>query len=531
MQTPKQSLTTPQKQRKLSPWRVLLAIVIVTGVVTGIMAGMQRWQAYKVLTASQPWFAAYVDVTSTPTFAFDQMGATSSRDAVLSFIVSLPSKACTPSWGGAYTMSSASANLDLDRRIERLKQQGGSVAVSFGGLNNNELAVKCTDPTSLEAAYRSVVEHYNISTIDLDLEKTGLTDGAANSRRAIAIAKLQTQRRAAGKKLAVWVTLPVAPQGLSEDGTNAVGQLLSKGVDLAGVNVMTMDYGSSLTAGQTMQSASESALIQTARQLGILYQRAGMPISSAVIWSKIGLTPMIGQNDSSDEVFTLADAQAVNQFARSHHMGRSSMWSANRDLACGGNYVDVKVVSDSCSGVVQSKQAFATALGKGFNGSISRNAGLVTSKNQTDTATQAPDKPGTSPYQIWSETGAYLQGTKVVWHHNVYMAKWWTQNDVPDNPVLQTWQTPWELVGPVLPGEKPIPQAQLPAGTYPDWSGTDAYNTSQRVLFNGVPYQAKWWTQGNSPAAAASNADGSPWAPLTQSQINDLQAASDTTAS
>jgi chitinase len=102
----------------------------------------------------------------------------------------------------------------------------------------------------------------------------------------------------------------------------------------------------------------------------------------------------------------------------------------------------------------------------------------------------------------------------------VYQAKWWTEGDVPDSPVLQEWQIPWELIGPVLPGEKPIPQLTLPEGTYPDWSGTDDYNTGQRVLFNGVPYQAKWWTEGDSPAAASSDANGSPWVPLTQAQIN-----------
>ena len=132
------------------------------------------------------------------------------------------------------------------------------------------------------------------------------------------------------------------------------------------------------------------------------------------------------------------------------------------------------------------------------------------------------DDPATSPYQIWKDSGAYLQGTKVVWHGNVYEAKWWTQGDLPDNPVLQSYETPWKLVGPVLPGEKPVTQPTLPEGTYPTWSGEDKYETGQRVLFNGTPYQAKWWNQGQSPAAASSNADSSPWTPLTQIQIKEI---------
>src|SRR5690606_24650640 len=127
-----------------------------------------------------------------------------------------------------------------------------------------------------------------------------------------------------------------------------------------------------------------------------------------------------------------------------------------------------------------------------------------------------------SPYQIWNEEGAFLEGTKVVWHGNVYEAKWWTQGDMPDNPVLQAWETPWQLIGPVLPNEKPIPQPTLPEGTYPAWSGTVEYETGQRVLYNGLPYQAKWWTMGDSPAGSTANADNSPWVPLTQTQIKKI---------
>jgi chitinase len=512
--------------RRLSLWRVMFAIILLAGVGVGTVSGMHHWQATQSLAKNQPWFASYVDVTATPTFAFEQMGATQNRDSILSFVVSSPTSGCTPTWGGAYTLSQANDTLDLDRRIARLRQQGGNVAVSFGGLINNELAVGCTDPAKLLAAYKSVIDRYGIETIDLDLEKTNLADTTAGDRRAEVIAKLQSERRAQGKKLAVWVTLPVAPQGLAEDGTSGVTRLLAKHVDLAGVNIMTMDYGSS-RAGQSMLQASESALAQTHRQLGVLYQRAGIQLSSATLWSKIGATPMIGQNDEKGEVLTLADAKGLNESALSHGIGRMSMWSANRDRVCGSNYVDVKVVSDSCSGVKQDAYSFALALSAGFKGNLTQSAGAVTTADSTTTV-QKPDDPAGSPYQIWSESGAYLQGTKVVWHRNVYEAKWWTQGDTPDSPVLQAYQTPWDLIGPVLPGEKPIPQPTLAPKTYPNWSGTTAYNTSQRVLFNGVPYQAKWWNTGQSPAAASSNANGSPWVPLTQEQINAIAPKSST---
>jgi chitinase len=270
-----------------------------------------------------------------------------------------------------------------------------------------------------------------------------------------------------------------------------------------------------------MLDASTSALSETHRQLGVLYQRAGTYLSDATLWTKMGATPMIGQNDFKDEVFYLEDAEGLNAFARSKGVVRMSMWSGNRDVACGGNYVDTSIVSDSCSGVEQEKGDFARTLSAGFNGSILQNSGVVTTGDAK--AADVKDDPANSPYQIWTEEGTYLQGTKVVWRRNVYEAKWWTQGEMPDNPVLQTWETPWRLIGPVLPGEKPLAQATLPNGTYPEWSGTQMYDAGQRVLFKGAPYQAKWWNQGQSPAAASSNPDGSPWVPLTQAQINEVE--------
>lgn len=509
-------------QRKLSLLRIVVALILLGVSISVAIIFIKEWQPQrKIVTQHKPWFAAYADATATPLFAFEQLGTTASKNVVLSFIVASSSDPCTPSWGNAYTLDQASVVLDLDRRIARLRQQGGNVAISFGGQRNNELAISCTDSEKLFHAYQSIIERYNIDTIDLDLEGNGLTDTDAMKRRAVSIATLQKTMRLQKKSLAVWLTLPVSPQGLTPEGTNAVAQFLANKVDIAGINAMTMDYGESRDAHDTMEQASEKALLETHRQLGILYKQAGINLNSASLWAKIGATVMIGQNDFLHDVFTLDDAKKLNAFALSVGIGRLSMWSANRDIQCGDNYVNTQIVSDSCSGVKENKLQFATLLSNGFTGDFSHNAQIITTQD-ADTNIQQPDDPATSPYQIWSETGVYLQGTKVVWHRNVYQAKWWTQGDLPDNPVLQSWQTPWQLIGPVLPGEKPVPQPKLPTGTYPQWSGTQIYDVGMRVLFNGVPYQAKWWNQGYSPAASSANQDNSPWQALTQEQVNEL---------
>ena len=504
-------------RRRLSIPRLIVALVVTSGLVGASLFAVQWVQASAEETAA-PWFAGYTDVTATPTFPFEEPASTEAKNVVLSFIVADPTAGCTPSWGAAYSMTDAAASLDLDRRVARLQQQGGEIAISFGGLNNSELATTCTSVTQLAAAYTSVITRYDVSTIDFDIEGKNLTDAAANERRAKALALVQKQQAEAGHPIAIWLTLPVAPTGLDTDGQAAVRATLAEKVDLSGVNAMTMDYGSSLTAGTSMIQASEAALTALHRQLDALYLERKITLTDKTLWSKIGATPMIGQNDTKGEIFTLDAAKQLNAFVLQHGIGRMSMWSLNRDITCGSNYVNLAVVSDACSGVSQGSSTFAEVLGAKLTGKPHFSAGSVTTDEAVDPSS-LKDDPATSPYAIWEDGSSYLQGTKVVWHHNVYQAKWWTRGDTPDDPVLNDWETPWLLIGPVLPGETPIPQPTLPAGTYPDWTGAAVFDKGDRVLFDGVPYQAKWWTQGDSPEAASSDPDGSPWVPLTLDQI------------
>ncbi|MFD1720131.1 chitinase [Amnibacterium endophyticum] len=503
--------------KRLSAPRVVLGVAVASALAAGGVVGTQWWSARADTPHAAPWTAGYVDVTATPTYAFEEGRSADHRDVVLSFVVAGKGGGCTPTWGTAYTMDEAADRLDLDRRIARLRQQGGDLAVSFGGQRNRELAITCTDATELAAAYGAVLDRYDTDTMDLDLEGAALADEASSVRRAEAVADLQRQRRAAGESLAVWLTLPVAPTGLTEEGTTAVDRFLAAGVDLAGVNAMTMDYGAA-RGDASMLRASEDALTAVQRQLGVLYERRGTHLSDGTLWSKVGATPMIGQNDVRDEVFTLDDAKALNAFAHDRGVGRMSFWSANRDATCGSNYVDVRMVSTACSGVAQGEATFTDVLGEGFDGALNAGAGARTTPEPTETAQQ--DDPATSPYPIWQQSAAYLKGTKVTWHRSVYVAKWWTRGDLPDDPVLNAWETPWQLVGPVLPGDRPAPAPTLPAGTFPEWSGKTEYRKGDQVLLEGVPYEAKWWNQAASPAAASVDPDGSPWRQLTIEQAD-----------
>ncbi|AWB92974.1 chitinase [Aeromicrobium chenweiae] len=509
--------------RRLSWTRLTVLVGALTALV---LVGTSSWHSVQDSQAAEAngdaWYAGYVDATVTPLHAFEQPTSKATRDVVLSFIVSDPQQGCRPTWGSAYSLDAAADELDLDRRIARLRQQGGSVVVSFGGAVNSELATACTDAAELLKAYRSVVERYDLRMIDLDNEGAGLADRAAASRRAVAMHALQVERAKAGKDLRVWLTLPVAPSGLSEDGRRAVETMLDHDVDLSGVNVMTMDYGASRTTGQSMLDASIAALTETHRQLGQVYAGAGQDVGSSTLWRRMGATPMIGQNDVPGEVFSLAAARGLSAFADQKGLGRMSMWSLNRDRTCGANYPDVTVVSNSCSGVDQGGTSFAKLLRGDMTGRPDTSAVTPVvpgSAGRGQGEEARADDPATSPYPIWDEETTYVEGTRVVWHRNAYVAKWWTLGDVPDDPVVDTASSPWQLVGPVLEGEKPVALPKLPRGTYPTWDQDRSYRKGERVMMGGTPFTAKWASTGVSPDAQASREQPSPWRRLTDAEI------------
>ncbi|WP_259678261.1 chitinase [Arthrobacter oryzae] len=517
--------------RKLS----LVRLGLLTGVVAAISAGgVAAWGNFQDVQAAgsiPSIFSGYVDVTATPRHAFEAPVSKEATNVALSFIVADPQEPCTPSWGAAYGLSEASSDLDLDRRVARLQQLGGTVSVSFGGQANKELATTCLDQEKLTAAYRTVIDRYNVDSIDLDIEGDALSDVAALDRRSVAIAAIQQDRQKEGKSLSAWLTLPVDPNGLTAVGTEAVRRTVAAGTDLAGVNIMTMDYGGSRLTDRSMAQNAVSAAEATHRQLSEIYRAAGNELGTETVWRKIGLTPMIGQNDIIGEIFTLKDAQELSTYAREKGIGRVSMWSLNRDRTCSPNYPDVKQVSDSCSGVDQAGSSFAAILAAGVAGSPVPDATAPAQRDgnaaggQQSPAPAVTDDPATSPYPVWSEGSAYAANDRVVWHANVYEAKWWTRGETPDNPVLQGSATPWRILGPVLPGDRPAPQLTAPAGTAPAWDPATIYRKGDRVLFDGRVFEAKWWTQTDSPEARLQGAPDSPWTKLSDAQLLELMPA------
>jgi chitinase len=500
---PAASLPDGPPRRHLSLARVLVALVVFAGAGYGGYVGLKTRLLIPATATHQTWFAPYVDVTLTPTYQFQSTSADPARQSVLGFVVAAGKSDCTPSWGGAYTIAAAGQQLAVGPRIAQLQQDGEQAIVSFGGKANTSLDAACTTVTGLTSAYQSVISAYHLTTIDLDIEGSALDNAAAGQRRAAAIAALEK----ADPKLGVWLTLPVEPTGLQDNAMSAITAMLRGHVSIAGVNVMTMDFSSAPAAGTTMAQLAEKALTVTSGQLATLYPEYGIHLRSQQIWQRLGATVMIGQNDIQGENFTVADAQALAAFAGRSHLGRLSLWSINRDSQCGSSFPETGLLSNTCSGTAQSGLQFTQVFDQlQGNAIVSPGAGKVQ-------PAVADTNPADAPYPQWSASADYPLGYKVVEDGEIYQAKWYNTGDDPSAQVQYSWQTPWELLGPVVSGEG-MTIATLPAGTYPAWSIDTQYEVGDRVLYQGLPYQAKWINQGTSPATESTDPSGSPWKAL-----------------
>ncbi len=498
--------------RRLSWTRLGLLLVLVGALVAGAYASLTGAVGRATATpTTTSWSVPYVDVTLTPTFQFQDPAANPARTVALAFVVADPDEDCAPSWGTYYSLDEADSDLELDRRIDQLRSAGGDVMISFGGQANDELAVTCTDTRALGAAYRSVVDRYDVSVIDLDIEGSAITDQAATVRRAEALAALQRERAAEGSSLDVWLTLPVAPTGLTSEAVDLVRATMAGGLDLTGVNVMTMNYGASRPTTQSMALATEQALRGTAEQLRSLYAEQGTNLTEAQAWSRVGATPMIGQNDVEGEVFTLADARELIAFARDNGLGRVSLWSLNRDTGCSASFADVAVHSNTCSGVDQESLAFVDV----FSGLAGDDPAVRVSDVVRDPVREpVVDDPATSPYPIWRAEGQYPAGYKVVWHGDVYQARWYATGVDPAIPATTGTPSPWALLGAVSTRKaapEPVPTV---TGVSESWNPEVLYQRGARVVLDGLPYEARWASRGETPGTLFPVGADEAWEPL-----------------
>ncbi len=280
------------------------------------------------------FFAPYVDMAAYPVPNLLEISkATGATLLTLGFIQADP--AGNPAWAGLSALQPNSTHeqaLAINKSIADFRAAGGDVMISFGGASNTPLwqsyAARGLSAQELANTYVSIVDTYGVTHLDFDIEGAAVSDQPSLTLNSQALNLLQQARPG----LQIWYTLPVLPSGLTADGVNVVETALKNGVKLDGVNVMAMNFGvspppASAANPKTMGAYAIESGESTYRQLTSLFAKYGQTFS----WSQLGVTPLLGVNDIPTEVFTLADAQMVENWAVAKGLGMLSMWSVNRD--------------------------------------------------------------------------------------------------------------------------------------------------------------------------------------------------------
>jgi chitinase len=220
-------------------------------------------------------------------------------------------------WGGVAADAFASAN------IPKLDAAGVNYIVSTGGAAGS---FKCSG-TALQSFIARYATPHMIG-VDFDIESGQSAADVQNLVNAAALA----QSKYPGLRFSFTLATLAASDG-SFGGLNSTGDATVKAIKASSltnytVNLMTMDFGRATTAncvlsGSTCEMGKSS--IQAVTNLEHTY---------GIAPSKIEVTPMIGVNDASDEVFTLADVDTLSAYAKANGLAGVHYWSLDRDTPC-----------------------------------------------------------------------------------------------------------------------------------------------------------------------------------------------------
>ena len=264
----------------------------------------------------------------------------------LAFITSAGS--CKPAWAGTPTLATTGTNAWGLKEVNQFEATGGQVIISFGGENGTMLASNCNQQ-QLVSNYQNIIDTYHPMGIDFDIEGGNINAAATNEAAYIQALKVIKQ---ANPELLISFTVPVLPTGLKSNP--ALIRLLQyaakENLDYSRLNLMTMDFGPySAPNAQAMGTYTIDSAKSVYSFLKTIY---GGKKSNVQLWSMIGLTPMIGVNDTAPEVFKISAAKQVVRFAANMKLGAIRFWSLNRDTPCSHTWA-----SPICSGGIKNTES------------------------------------------------------------------------------------------------------------------------------------------------------------------------------
>ncbi len=274
----------------------------------------------------------------------------------------LPSAMSTLTWAfatgecGAENWAGMNAAQFAAQNIATFNAAGKRYIVSAGGASG---VFTCSTQAGMDAYYARY-QSAGLVGFDFDIEQG---PSGADLQNLINMLSYEQKKNPSMRISFTLATLASAtPNGTS---LNALGDSVITTAKAAGlnfyVNLMVMDYGNSAQVcvmGSNGNCDMAASAEQAAKNLSAYYN---IPLS------KIELTPMIGVNDTTTNIVTVANATTIGQFVASNGLAGLHYWSFDRDMPCVSAYAST-TCSSSVNGVavqtspLQYLNAFATGL-------------------------------------------------------------------------------------------------------------------------------------------------------------------------
>ncbi|MBL4998668.1 chitinase [Enterococcus xinjiangensis] len=333
--------------------------------------------------------------------------------------------------------------------IRELRQNGGDVAVSFGGLSSGAFWEVTQNQALLYDAYMEVIQGYGLTRVDYDVE--------------------------------------AAAMGYEENLTN--------------INLMTMCYGSSVP---DYAQGSLDAVDNTMVQLKEYYQRfMGTTLTTEQAYAKLGTTPSIGFESEAHPYFTATMFNRVVQHAKERNIGMVSYWSMNRDSKVDGGqgqvnnrYEFLNVAQRFTDDTPLPEDKEKPTIPENFK------AELVTSRRAALSWSPATDNDFIEKYNL------RLIGNEEVVERSTIDTRYTFEN-LKENTTYTVELTAEDRSGNI--SDKTTLTFTTLADNeseYPVWNPEKVYMAGDRVVYEGIIYEAKYWTQNNNPSESG---EWGPW--------------------
>lgn len=232
--------------------------------------------------------------------------------------------------------------------IDAFENANMKYIVSTGGQAG---AFTCDSNANMDA----FVQHYlspNLIGLDFDIEGNQISTAQIDSLvSTVAYAKTKYPSLRISFTLQTLADSSGEGASLNAEGTEVIGAAKADGLTDFYVNLMTMDY-----TGKGQASPYVCVVRNGVCEMGLSAIQAAKNFSAhyAIPLSRVELTPLIGNNDTPDEIFTLDDATTVANYVKQNGLAGLHYWSLDRDTPAGkgqtcssGTSVDCNTVSTS----------------------------------------------------------------------------------------------------------------------------------------------------------------------------------------